>query len=866
MSTARTAPLAFPLPEDLLGRTVGRFVIRSRLGAGGMGEVYYAEDPQLKRPVALKRVSRNLGSTPESREQILHEAQRASALQSDHIASVYDVVEDLGEVFLVMEYVEGRTLRERLREPVTLEQFFEIATQCAEALVAAHQHGIVHCDIKPENIMLTADGRVKILDFGVAKHLPRSDQSSTLDSRKVGGTPCYMAPEVLLEDLPDPRSDIFSLGVVLYEMLTRKNPFLTESFIATSERVLHTTPSAIRLFNSHVPEELEAVVMKAMAKPSAQRFADAGELLRSLQALQRGESVTVARGTGAFTLARRRPVLWRGAVVLLVLLALSVFPGLWPHKIALPARRNLAVFPFVAADADPSTRAFSQGLAETLTAKLSQLTDRYPIEVVSASEVRAQSVASLESAKANLGVNLVLEGSFQQAGRSVRVNYNLVDAGTHRVLRADTITSDAGDPFALEDRVVDSALHALDLELSSSERQSLAARGTGQPDAYDFYLRGRGYLQDYQKPENIDSAIEVFQRALERDPKYGLAYAGLGESYWQKYELTHDRSWVTKALEACQRAGQSGTGFTCLGVVYNGTGRYEEAASSFQRALDADRTSDAAYRGLAAAYEHTGKFADAEQTYRRAITIRPGYWSGYSWLGAFLFNQGRYEEAVKAFSQVTTLAPDNIRGYNNLGGTYLALGRYADAISAFEKSVAIQPNEDAYSNLGAAYLFLRRFSEASRACERAVQFDGNQFVLWANLANAYYWEPGRRGDSVAPYHKAIALSEEELRVNPRNAVSLSYLAVFHAMIGEEKPAWTALDRSLVLAPADATVLMNAALVANQLGEADKAIAWLRKSLAAGQSLDVVRNTVDFDNLHSNKKFQNLLQEKIPAEQ
>ena len=840
-------------------------MIRSKLGAGGMGEVYYAEDPQLERPVALKRVSNKLGSDPQARQHILREAHLACALTSEHIASVYDIVEDLGELFLVMEYVEGETLRQRLRQPMTLEQFFAIATQCAEALVAAHEHGIVHCDIKPENIMLTPSGVVKILDFGVAKHLPRSDQSSTLDSSRVGGTPAYMAPEVLLEQLPDTRSDIFSLGVVLYEMLTLKNPFFTGSFVATSERILHEAPTSIRVFNTHVTEGLDALVMKAMAKSSAARYATAREMLEDLRAVERGENVVSAvlplrHGTQP----RWKSASWRGVVLVLVTLAFSTFPGLWPHKLPLPGKKNLAVLPFVATDADPNAQAFSRGLTETLTAKLSQLADRYPIEVVSPGEVRAQSATSVAEARANLGVNLVLEGSFHQSGGNVRVSYDLVDATSHRVLRADTITSPAGDPFALEDRVVDSALQALDLELSSQERQTLALRGTGQPEAYDFYLRGRGYLQDYQKPENIASAIEVFQRALDRDPKYGLAYAGLGESYWQKYELTHERQWVTKALEACQRAGPTGAGLTCLGVVYNGTGKYEEAARAFQRALDADRTNDAAYRGLAAAYERVGKTAEAEQTYRRAISVRPDYWGGYSWLGFFLYNQGRYSEAEKAFAQVTTLAPDNVRGYTNLGGIYLALGRYADAIPIFERSVSIRPNDDAYSNLGAAYLFLRRFSDASRACEQAVKLDEHRFEHWANLANAYYWEPGRRQDSVAAYRKAIDLGEEELRVNPRNAVVWSYLAVFHAMLGEQKASGFALNKALALAPADTTVLFNAALISNQLGDEAKAVAWLRKSVEAGQSLDVVRNTIDFDNLHSSKAFQELLREKAPA--
>jgi len=866
MATARKPLKPLPVSRDLTGRRVGRFIIGSKLGAGGMGEVYCAEDTTLRRSVALKRVSNKPGSDPEARQHILREAQRASALSAEHIAAVHDVLEENGEIFVVMEYVQGETLRERLRDPISLEQFFQIARQCAEGLVEAHEHGIIHCDIKPENIMLTAAGQVKILDFGVAKHMPRSDQSSTLDSGLLGGTPAYMAPEVLLEKMPDTRSDIFSLGVVMYEMLTRKNPFFTSSFVATSERILHDLPAAIRIVNPAVPEGLESVVMKAMAKMAAERYACARELLEDLRALERGESITLKPLAQQSYQGWWKWGLWRGAVFLLAVLAVLAFPVLRSHKLPLPEKKNLAVLPFVPAAESPSAQAFCRGLTETLTAKLGQLTDKYPIEVVSPDEIRAQAATSVEEARAELGVNLVLEGSFHQSDTNMRVSYDLVDARTRRVLRADTITAAAGDPFGLEDGVVQSALRALDIELSSNQRQNLTAHGTNEPAAYDFYLRGRGYLQDYQKSENIENAIELFQHALSRDNNYLVAYAGLGESYWQKYELTHDRHWVEEALDACQRAGESAAGAACLGAVYNGTGKYEEAVTMFQHTLTLDRTNDAAYRGLASAYDRLGRIADAEQTYRHSIAIRPDYWGGYSWLGAFLFKHGRYDEAEKMFAHVTSLAPDNIRGYNNLGGVDLAMGRFPEAIAAFERSVHIRPNEDAYSNLGLLYLYLRRFSEASLACEQAVKLNEGQYSLWANLGNAYYWEPGRRTESLVPYRKAIALAEGELQVNPRDAALLSYLAVFHAVVGEQKPAWEFLNRALSLAPDDPAVLLNAALVTNQVKDERASLAWLRRAINAGQSPVLVRSMIDFSNLHASRSFQQLLRSAETHEQ
>jgi len=649
MATARLASAESSLPADLSGTKLGRFVVRHKLGAGGMGEVYFAEDTTLHRPVALKRIAHELHTYAEVRRRILTEAQRASALSSEHIASVYDVFEDLDEVFLVMEYVDGTTLSRRLRNlgRMGLDSFLDIAVQCAEALAEAQRKGIVHRDIKPSNIMLTGSGRVKVLDFGLARHLPAADAdaltaSIETQSLSCAGTPGYMAPEVLLQQNLDSRADIFSMGVVFYEMLTGRHPFEGPTLVATADRILHLQPQAMGSLVGGVPAELERIVFKMLAKSPEQRYATAADLLVDLHAVPR-EVGRVAL-VPALQAVRRRwktQVRFAAAAAVLALLILVVAGLLyrwkpWVAAPELPQKKYLAVLPFGAASTDADARAFARGLTEALTAKLSQLGDRYPLQVVSPREPPEVPVASAGQARAELGANLVLEGSIRQSGSQVRVVYQLVDAENLRVLRADTITANAADPFALEDRVVGSGVRALNLELDRQEKAILTSKGTTQPVAYDFYLRGRGYLQEYQKAESIESAIEVFRRALDRDPNFALAYAGLGEGYWHKYELTHQPEWVAKALDACQRATSTDEGRTCLGTVYNGTGKYEEASVEFQHALEADKSDQNAYRGLASAYEHLGKMAEAEQAYRNAIKLRPEYWGGYNWLGVFL--------------------------------------------------------------------------------------------------------------------------------------------------------------------------------------------------------------------------------------
>ncbi len=869
---AAAEPQPSPCPQDLTGVSVGRFAIRALLGAGGMGEVYRADDTRLKRPVALKRVSRKLGADPRARQRILKEAERASALNSPHIAAVYDVLEENGEVFLVMEYVEGASLRQRLRSSgrFSTSEFLELAMQCAEALVAAQKKGIVHRDIKPENIVITPAGQAKILDFGLAKRLPPvGEEEATISQESLewslAGTPGYMAPEVLLGGEADHRSDIFALGVVFYEMLAGRHPFGAERRAATA---LQVTPAAMRELAPDVPAELDRIIAKMLAKSPDERYATAADLLADLRALQRGGGRPFVVSGAPRARRRWAKRLGRGvAVGLLLVLALAISPMArqqwkrWFVGADLPEKKNLAVLPFEVVGEDPGARAFAQGLAETLTGKLAQLTDNYPLQVAPPSEIRSQKVNSAEQARVGLGANLVLEGSLQRSGSQVRVTYHLVDTRTRQQLRADTVTAQAGDPFAVEDRVVQSVLRSLDLELGSKDRRAMEARGTSEPAAYDYYLRGRGYLMEYQKPENVDSAIEVFKRALERDPKYTLAYAGLGESYWHKYQFTHAAEWMTRALEACQKAAALGEGAICLGYVYNETGKHEQAVSEFQRALGIDPTSDDAYRGLGFAYEHLGKTADAEQTFRRAITVRPQYWAGHNWLGTFLFRQGRFQEASSMFQQVTALAPDSFRGYQNLGGAYTALGRFDLAVPALERSVQLRPSAAAYSNLGTVYFYLRRFADAARAYERAVKLDDRDYVLWGNLGEAYYWSPGERDKSTDAYRKAVSLGEEQLKVNPRDTSALGQVAMGRAMLGERKVADEYLGRALALAPGDPDLQVKAAIIDSHFGRPDRATAWLSKAVGAGLSADLIRSNPNFDDLKSEDRFQQLFREK-----
>jgi tetratricopeptide (TPR) repeat protein/tRNA A-37 threonylcarbamoyl transferase component Bud32 len=858
---------------DLTGTTVGRFHIRARLGAGGMGEVYRAEDTVLKRAVALKRMAPHLRDDPSSRRRFLHEAERASRLNDPHIAGIYDVLQESGEVFLVMEFIEGETLRRRLNQPMSLDTFLDLAVQCAHALAAAHENGILHRDIKPENIMLTRSGQAKILDFGVAREILPLEESPTVSaqSRSVAfsGTLAYMAPEILMEQEADARADIFSLGVVLYETLTGRHPFRAEGVMATADRIRHEEPTPPSEFIPAVPAELERILSKMLAKNRDARYATAADLVVDLRALQ-GKPIE-ARAPAAVA-ARRLRLSWRAvaaiAVAVGLLIALAFIPstrnrlkelrGLGP----LPREKQVVVLPFTVVNRDAESVATGAGLTVTLTAKLTQLTADGSLQVVPASEVRARNIATPDQARKEFSANLVLENSVQKSGGQVQVNCVLVDARTLRGIRADSTTVAAGDFFALERQVVERWINMLELKVPERTRQALESPGTLAPGAYHYYLQGRGYLQEYDKTENITSAISVFQQALALDPNYALAHAGLGEAYWEKYRSSQDIGWIPKSRQACERAlaidATLAAGHICLGKLYTETGEYAKAVAQFERALEAEPTSDAAYLGLAHAYEPLGKLLDAEKTYRRAIGLRPNYWAGYSWLGVFYFYQGRYGDAAQMFKQVVRLAPDSVRGHYNVGAAYLEQGNYAEAIPWFERSVAIRPTGSAYSNIATAYFFQHKFAEAARYYEEALKLDPRDYLFWRNLGDAYYWIPEKRNQAADAYKKVITLAKEKLNVNPNDADALAHIAVCAAMLGEKELARDSLGKAVKLGPDRPEVFYKAALIAGQFGETQPALDWLEKALAGNISPIRVRNDPFFNKLHGNAKFESLL--------
>jgi eukaryotic-like serine/threonine-protein kinase len=860
--------------DALTGTTVGRFAISRRLGAGGMGQVYGAQDTTLKRFVAVKRMAPQAKSTEADRKRLLKEAQRASALNHPNVGAIYDVVEHGGELWLVMEYIEGETLRHRLNRPISTEEFFTIARQCCEGLQAAHEKGIIHGDIKPENIMLTPGNRVKILDFGVARRAWSANPDDVTKSMQTmtasGGTPAYMAPEVLLQKPDDGRSDLFSLGLVFYEMLGGAQPFQTGSLATTIARIVHTEPPSLK----NVPGPLAGVISRALAKDPDLRYPDATALLEDLcRVEQGGKPKRAPSAPGDFHRYRMLAAL---AIVLAVLagfLAYRPLRQLFRPSTAnsaaateaggLPQTKILAVLPFTSANADPKLTALGEGLVKSVAAKLGKLSEDRAFEVVPPGNLQEKKISTLPDAARMFGANLGLALTLEPAGELVKVTYSLLGTQVGTPLGTGSLTLPKTDAFSAEQLISDGVVKDLRLQLRPEEIAALKYHGTDNAAAYDYYLQAQGYLLT-RKTEDLDNAAMMAREALKLDPNFGMAKAILGESDWRKYSDTKQKQWIGAAQDNCNLAiklGNAGAaGHVCLGRIDDGTGHYPEAATEFQSAIDLEPGNEDAVLGLASAYEHEGKVTEAERAYQQAIQAHPNSRFSYNNFGTFYLRRNEYEKALQIYAKVIQIAPEWYGTYVNVGSIYCEMGQYEKAIDPLKKSIAIRPTYAGYVNLGTAYFGLNRYSDAAGAFEEATKLDPQQYVTWGNLGDSRYYG-GKRDQAMAPYHKAVDLALEELKVNPRDPVVLISLSGYYSMLGDRQHSLVYLGQALQYGKSDKEILFDAAGVYNQLGETGLAIEWLSKAMQAGYTADKIRSQPEFANLANNTSFQQLMKSK-----
>lgn len=875
---------------------VGHYRILERIGQGGMGVVYRGWDTRLERPVAIKQIHERLLHDPSAVRRLRKEALAAASIDHPYICKVYELLEHDGQTLIVMEYVEGETLADSLRRrTLSVPEVLRFSVEIAEAVGEAHARQLVHCDLKPANILITRHRHVKVMDFGLARidtQTP-SDELETVSPSSGSpraGTPYYMAPEQAVGDPVDARTDIFAIGVLIFECLTGRLPFEGDTVASYIRNLLTQPPPPLRTLAPAAPEGMERIVLKCLEKEPRRRYESAASLTRDLTRLSESiplqgsaESAAAppdtrqAEGLPSPVPAPGRPAgfprrfgsLFFFLGALLVLLALVPFSWNLVEEwldVGMPRHKHLVVLPFTAIGDHPEDRDFCDGLVAYLTSKLSQLEQfQGTLRVVPAREVFERNVNRPSQAGVLFGVNLAVTASLQRVEGRYRLTLDLVDVSSLRNIGSRVIDDPLSDASFLQEEIVVQVAEMLGVGLQPHVLQTLAAGTTAVPGALEFYLQGEGNLQRFDREANLNAAIELFRRALQEDPSYARAHAGLTQAYLQKFNFLRDPVWIeeartsgARALELSDRLPEV---YVSLGMIDNWTGRQEEAIRRFHQALELDRHSADAHRHLAKAYEALGDLQRAEATYKRAIELRKEHWAGYNQLGIFYLSQGRYDEAVAQFRQVRALVPNGVWGLNNLGAAYMHLERWEEARETFEGAVEIEPDDFAYSNLGSLYFQEGRYAEAAGMYEKALEIRDTSYALWGNLASAYYWTPGRAEAAQEPYKRAARMAEEELQVNPRSASALSNLAVYLAMLGEPGPALERLGEALALAPGDVRVMYRAIAVYEKLGNRDEALQWSERILEAGYSQARLEASPGLSDLRRDERFQRLVQSR-----
>jgi tetratricopeptide (TPR) repeat protein len=861
------------------GTMVSHYRIVRAMASGGMGEVYVAEDVELDRRVALKFMPGHLCGDDQAVARFRREAKAAATLVHPNIVTIHEVSDYKQRPFIAMELVEGKTFVEMIHTAeLKLPEILDLFIQVGEGLQAAHDAGIVHRDIKPANILVDSEQRVRIVDFGLAR--VENDDSITKTGSTLG-TIGYMSPEQVKGEVADRRSDIFSLGVVLYEMLTGKQPFRRDSHAATMNAIVNEEPDPMTHYVLRVPENLTRIVEKTLRKGRESRYqtmADLAADLRSVQAEVSAEARTIRRKPVAGGASHRRSLVWAPVVAVVLLIAvLAIIPStrrLLKTLVGLKQAasvRHLVVLPFENIGGGSENQFFCDGLMETITAKLTGLEQLGgEFWVVPASDVRSRGIVSVDQSRRAFNANMALSGSVQRVGERVRLTFNLADAQSGRQLRSKVIDADLSDVYALQDSTVIEVAEMLEIALQPNEERLLRAGGTTQAQAYDLYLKGQGYLQNGELAGYVDSAIGIFNRALERDPRYSLALAGLGAAYWQLYVNTSDSRWVEPALDNCRQAvaldAQVAPVYVTLGRIYYGTGKYSEAIAEFQKALEKDPVNYEALWRLARTYESTDDFEQAEATYRKLIDLRPDFVNGYQRLALFYTRRGQSDEAIEQLQKVVELIPEDVKAYSDLGSLYFRVGREQEAVEMWRHSLAIEPNYAAYSNLGVVMQKSENFEAAAAMYDSALKLDGSNFKVWGNLAFAYEKIPGQKEEADSAFRRAVMLAEERREVNPRNLDVLLYLSEYYSGMNQHDSVRSLSRQALELAPDNPKVLVQTAGVYENLGERDKALGLLEKAIRLGYPASAIASQSEFQTMQADQRFQSLLRANADVNQ
>jgi non-specific serine/threonine protein kinase len=738
--------------RGMIGQTLSRYKLTGMLGEGGMGVVYRAEDSELGREVALKLLPAEMADNPKRLERFRREAKAVAAINHPNIVTIHSIESTENTHFLTMELVEGESL-DHLIPPggMPLAKVFEIAVPLADALSSAHERGIVHRDLKPANVMITHENRIKVLDFGLAK-LVEDPDTETGDAAltavpteltaegMVMGTAPYMSPEQVEGQAMDHRTDIFSLGIVLYEMATGKRPFAGDTSAALVSSILRDSPPTVTEIKESLPRHLARIIQHCLEKDPEARYQSAKDVRNELKSLRREvDSGSVTTGSGAIHISAPQPTwtrrygLWAAAgVAAIVILAAGWWLGRGGDRApAIADERtgglganvasaassdtpSVAVLPFANLSADPDNEYFTDGLTEEL---ISALANVEGLLIPARTSVYALKETNLDIQEIGrrLDVDNILEGSVRKAGDQLRISAQLIKVSDGFNLWSETYDRQFEDVFAIQGEIAGNIVEALQLTLSPVEQQALRSERTTDFKAYEYYLRGRGHYRRRTRTD-FESAREMFSEAIEIDSGYALAWAGLADTYtefWRNYESTEEN--LTQAEETSREAVE----------------------------LDPNLAEAHAARGFALGQRQLYDEAAAE--FRRAMELNPRLFEAYYYYGTVAFAAGRLETAAEMFEKATEVAPDEIRALQLLPQIYTRLGREAAAAAANRQRVEVverrlEFNPDDVPMLLDGARALAALGERQRSLEwasRILDKAGDDALVLYNLACLY---------------------------------------------------------------------------------------------------------------------------------
>ena len=727
------------------GTKLGRYEIRAQLGAGGMGEVYLAQDSKLDRKVALKILPQHLAEDKDRMSRFVREAKSASALNHPNIITIHEIGEIDGRHFIATEYIEGETLQTRLKgQSLSLKSTLEIARQVASALDAAHRAGIVHRDIKPDNVMVRHDGIVKVLDFGLVKLSPtdssevdREGETRLQLKTRVGmimGTVAYMSPEQARGQETDARTDIWSFGCVLYEMLIGQQPFQGETMTDVLANIIHREPASIVAQRKDTPAELERIIAKAVRKNKDQRYQSAKELFNDLQQVQTRllvEAELIRSGEGE-RISQIQPS---------------------------PFLNSIAVLPFANISAEKDNEYFSEGLTEEIIMNLSKLQMLKVIARGSTMRYVKEGKTHKQTAS-DLGVQYLLEGSVRRQGKDLRITAQLIDALRDVYLWAETYRGTMEDIFDIQEKVAAEIVQALQLRLSPDEKQILKKRFTENTGAYQLYLQGR-FFWNKRSEEGLKTAIRYFEQAIERDPQYALAWAGIADSY------------------------------SLLGEYGNIPRKelYPKAEAAVYKALEIDNRLAEVHTSLASLLMLSKwDWVNSEKEFKLALELNPNYATAHHWYSQWFLSMGKLKESLRMISRAAELDPVSQAILKDQGLALYYNRQYDSAIEIARKTLELDPNyAAAHRLLSLAYQGKELFDEAIAENQNWGTLTGNKVETTVALAQLYA-ASGKREHA----KRLIEVLEKDKLV-----IDQVYrgLALVYAALGENDIAFKWLEKS-----------------------------------------------------------------------